>query len=254
MKRGSETAKGLRPSPTAGIGSTRQETSTHVPRGQTSNVRIRTIPLTTSTLGFTKHATVEPSTSIYQASSIAHHWNNGLNSFKELISTPESKGSVNSLYYSTKLTSTSAPIIPSSSSIYQPTSRESPARHRQGLSNELLAGVVAGGLTLLILIGLLLLAVIFKRRKTDGLVVAQSNTETSFDNLGFNGGRKISEYMDLTELELVRVKVSNTVKRKISTFTKDDQKTCRVSCGRLELVEVPANTNIDDDILLTAWV
>jgi len=32
-----------------------------------------------------------------------------------------------------------------------------------GLSNELLAGVVAGGLTLLILIGLLLLAVIFKR-------------------------------------------------------------------------------------------
>ena len=60
--------------------------------------------------------------------------------------------------------------------------------------------------------------------------------------------------MDLSELELVRVKVSNTVKRKISTFTKDDQKTCRVSCGRLELVEVPANTNIDDDILLTAWV
>jgi len=32
-----------------------------------------------------------------------------------------------------------------------------------GLSNELLAGVVAGGLTLLILIGLLLLAAIFKR-------------------------------------------------------------------------------------------
>lgn len=32
-----------------------------------------------------------------------------------------------------------------------------------GLSNGLLAGVVAGGLILLILIGLLLLAVIFKR-------------------------------------------------------------------------------------------
>lgn len=132
MKRGSETAKGLRPSPIAGIGSTRQETSIHVPQGQTSNVRLRTTSLTTTTLGITKHATVEPSTSIYQASSIAHHWNNGLNSFKELISTPESKGSVNSLYYSTKLTSTSAPIIPSSSSIYQPTSRESPARHGQG--------------------------------------------------------------------------------------------------------------------------
>ena len=60
--------------------------------------------------------------------------------------------------------------------------------------------------------------------------------------------------MDLSELELVRVKVSNTVKRKISAYTKADQKTGPVSCGRLELVEVPANTNIDDDILLTAWV
>ena len=84
--------------------------------------------------------------------------------------------------------------------------------------------------------------------------MAQSNTETSFDNLGFNGGRKISEYMDLSELEIIRVRVSNTVKRKISTITKDDQKTRPVSCGRLELVEVPANTNIDEDILLTAWV
>lgn len=60
--------------------------------------------------------------------------------------------------------------------------------------------------------------------------------------------------MDLSELELVRVKVSHTVKRKISTFTKEEQKSRRVSCGRLELVEVPANTVIDDDVLLTAWV
>lgn len=60
--------------------------------------------------------------------------------------------------------------------------------------------------------------------------------------------------MDLSELEIVRVKVSNTVKRKISTFTKEDQKTQRVSCGRLELVEVPVNTEIDEDVLLTAWV
>lgn len=255
MKSGSETVKGLRPSTVAGIGSTTQVTSSHVPQGQTSSVRIRTTPLTTSALAITKHATVEPSTSIYQGSSIANHWNNGRNSFTEVISTPETKGTVNSLFYSSKPTATSALVIPCSSSIYQPTSQqESPAWHRQGLSNGLLAGVVAGGLILLILIGLLLLAVIFKRRKTGGLVLAQSNTETSFDNLGFNGGRKISEYMDLSELELVRVRVSNTVKRKISTLTKDDQKTRPVSCGRLELVEVPANTNIDDDILLTAWV
>ena len=60
--------------------------------------------------------------------------------------------------------------------------------------------------------------------------------------------------MDLSELELVRVKVTNTLKRKISTFPKEDQKSRRVSCGRLELVEVPPNTDIDDDVLLTAWV
>ena len=92
-------------------------------------------------------------------------------------------------------------------------------------------------------------------RKTRGLVLAQSNTETSFDNLGFTGGRKISEYMDLSEFELVRVKVGNSVKRKISrAFPKEDQKTQRVSCGRLDLVEVPANTEIDSDVLLTTWV
>lgn len=60
--------------------------------------------------------------------------------------------------------------------------------------------------------------------------------------------------MDLSELELVRVKVTNTVKRKMSAFTKENQKTNRVSCGRLDLVEVPVNSQIDDDILLTAWV
>lgn len=60
--------------------------------------------------------------------------------------------------------------------------------------------------------------------------------------------------MDLTELELVRVRVTNTVKRKISAITKEDQKMRRVSCGRLELVEVPANTDIDSDVLLTTWV
>lgn len=60
--------------------------------------------------------------------------------------------------------------------------------------------------------------------------------------------------MDLSELELVRVKVTNTVKRKMSAFTKENQKTNRMSCGRLDLVEVPVNSHIDDDILLTAWV
>lgn len=134
MKSGSETVRGLRPSTIAGIGSTTQETSLHVPRGQTSNARIRTTPLTTSALAITKRATVEPSTSIYQASSIANHWNNGRNSFRDLISTPESKGNDNSLFYSTKPTATSAPIIPSSSSIYQPTSQESPTWHRQGIT------------------------------------------------------------------------------------------------------------------------
>ena len=94
----------------------------------------------------------------------------------------------------------------------------------------------------------------FFSRKSSGLVLTQSNTDTSFDNLGFNGGRKISEYMDLTELELVQVRVTNTIKRKISAFTKEDLKTRRISCGRLELVEVPANSNIDSDILLTTWV
>lgn len=134
MKSGSETVKGLRPSTVAGIRSTTQVTSSHIPQGQTSNVRIRTTPLTTSALAITKHATVEPSTSIYQGSSIANHWNNGRNSFTEVISTPETKGTVNSLFYSSKPTATSALVIPCSSSIYQPTSQqESPAWHRQGI-------------------------------------------------------------------------------------------------------------------------
>ena len=134
MKSGSETVKGLRPSTVAGIGSTTIVTSSHVPQGQTSNVRMRTTPLTTSALAITKHATVEPSTSIYQGSSIANHWNNGRNSFTEVISTPETEGTVNSLFYSSKPTATSALVIPCSSSIYQPTSRqESPAWHRQGI-------------------------------------------------------------------------------------------------------------------------
>ena len=85
-------------------------------------------------------------------------------------------------------------------------------------------------------------------------MLAHSNTQTAFDNLGFTGGRKISEYMDLSELELVRVRVANSVKRKISAITKEDLKTRRVSCGRLDLVEVPANSNIDSDVLLTSWV
>lgn len=134
MKSGSETVKGLRPSTVAGIGSTTQVTSSHVPQGQTSNVRTRTTPLTTSALAITKHATVEPSTSIYQGSSIANHWNNGRNSFTEVISTPETEGTVNFLFYSSKPTATSALVIPCSSSIYQPTSQqESPAWHRQGI-------------------------------------------------------------------------------------------------------------------------
>ncbi|XP_068689295.1 uncharacterized protein [Montipora capricornis] len=123
----------------------------------------------------------------------------------------------------------------------------------QGLPNGVLVGGLVGGSTAILLIGLLLLA-LYKRRKSSGLVLTQSITDTSFDNLGFNGGRKISEYMDLTELELVQVRVTNTIKRKISAFTKEDLKTRRISCGRLELVEVPANSNIDSDILLTTWV
>ena len=133
MNSGSETVRGLRPSPIAGMRSTNQETShTQVPRGQISNTRLGTAPLTTSTLGITKHATVELSTSIYQASSITSK--GGRNSFRELISTPESKGALSLLYYSTKPTSTSAPTIPFSSSIYQATSQESPARHTQGIT------------------------------------------------------------------------------------------------------------------------
>lgn len=162
---------------------------------------------------------------------------------------------VDVLSFDRKTIAKSSMIITPSSSIYNKSKiQDFATQHREGLPGEILAGSVAGGLTVLILIGLLLLAVILKRRKAGGLVVAQSNTEASFDNLGFNGGRKISEYMDLSELELVRVKITNTVKRKMSAFTKDNQKTSRVSCGRLDLVEVPVNSNIDDDILLTAWV
>jgi len=119
MQSGSQTVKELRPSPIAGLGSTKQE--------------IRTPPLTENSLGFTKHTSVEPSTSIYQESSVANYWDNGSNSFREFISTPESKGTVNSLFCSTK-PARSAPIIHSSLSIYQPTSQESPARHRQGIA------------------------------------------------------------------------------------------------------------------------
>lgn len=134
LKSGTETVKGLSPSPTAGIGSTKQERRTHVPRRETSNVRIRTTPLRTSTLVVTKHATVELSTSIYQASSIANYWNNGRSSLRKLVSRPESKGTVVSLFYNTKPTATGASIIPASSSIYQPTFQDSSARHRQGIA------------------------------------------------------------------------------------------------------------------------
>ena len=133
MQSGSQTVKELRPSPIAGLGSTKQEIRTHVPRGQTSYVHIRTAPLTENSFGFTKHTSVEPSTSIYQESSVENYWDNGRNSFREFISTPESKGTVNSLFFSTKLTR-SAPIVHSSLSFYQPTSQESPARHRQGIA------------------------------------------------------------------------------------------------------------------------
>lgn len=134
LKSGTETVKGLSPSPTAGIGSTKQERRTHVPRGETSNVRIRTTPLRTSTLVVTKHATVELSTSIYQGSSIANYWNNGRSSLRKLVSRPESKGTVVSLFYNTKPTAAGASIIPCSSSIYQPTFQDSSARHRQGIA------------------------------------------------------------------------------------------------------------------------
>lgn len=161
---------------------------------------------------------------------------------------------VNALYFDGKTISKSSTIISSSSIYHESKIQDSAKQHRAGVPDEIIAGSVAGGLTVLILIGILLLAVILKRRKKCGSIVAQSNTEASFDNLGFNSGRKISEYMDLSELELVRVKVTNTVKRKMSAFTKENQKTNRVSCGRLDLVEVPVNSHIDDDILLTAWV
>lgn len=161
---------------------------------------------------------------------------------------------VDALYFDGKKISKSSTITPSSSIYHESKIQDSAKQHHEGVPHEIIAGSVAGGLTVLILIGILLLAVILKRRKTGGSIVAQSNTEASFDNLGFNSGRKISEYMDLSELELVRVKVTNTVKRKMSAFTKENQKTNRVSCGRLDLVEVPVNSHIDDDILLTAWV
>ena len=133
MQSGSQTVKELRPSPIAGLGSTKQEIRTHVPR-ETSYVQIRTAPLTENSFGFTKHTSVKPSTSIYQESSVANYWDYGRNSFREFISTPESKGTVNSLFCSTTLASTGAPIIHSSLSIYQQTSQESPARHRQGIA------------------------------------------------------------------------------------------------------------------------
>ncbi|KAL9958684.1 hypothetical protein ACROYT_G035733 [Oculina patagonica] len=252
---GVKTVTTLRPSPSAGNPCCTQERRTHVRRQQTSDMQVRTTRLATNAFFITKHATLELSTGRHQASSIRNGWNSGHGPFKKLISTPESN-TIESTFYDANPTATGVVMNHSSSSaIYPVTPQGFSGRHGQaGLSSELLAGGVAGGLTVLILIGLLLLAVILKRRKTGGLVLAQSNTETSFDNLGFNGGRKISEYMDLSELEIVRVKVSNTVKRKISTFTKEDQKSRRVSCGRLELVEVPANSNIDDDVLLTAWV
>ena len=146
MNSGSETVKGLRPSVITGIRSTTQETSRQIPRGQTSNVSRKTTPLTNSALVVTKHATVEPCTSIYQASSVANHWNSGRNSFRELISTPESKSTVNSLFHSTKPTATSAPINPSSSSVYQPTSHESPARQGEGIMYTLVMNIILNSL------------------------------------------------------------------------------------------------------------
>jgi len=212
------------------------------------------MPLSTSESSTTEQPTTEFTRSPRQASSLANHSKSEHRGEQKLvISTPTKETSESPLDNINIGTTLAGASSVTSTAIYQPTSSGLSTPHREGLSNELLAGGIAGGLTALILIGLLLLAVI-KRRKTRGLVLAQSNTETSFDNLGFTGGRKISEYMDLSEFELVRVKVGNSVKRKISAFTKEDQKTQRVSCGRLDLVEVPANTEIDSDVLLTTWV
>lgn len=218
---------------------TEQERKTQSPQQRTTNTRSKTTPMATSELSTAKQPTVESTT-------VTRHLTSEQNMTR-------AETTVISSFSKIEKALTGVAGIRFSPTTRQSTYQGLSTPNNQGLSNEILVGGIAGGMAALISLGLLLLAM-YKRRQTSGLVLAQSNTETSFDNLGFTGGRKISEYMDLTELELVRVKVTNTVKRKISAFTKEDEKTRRVPCGRLELVEVPANTTIDNDVFLTTWV
>lgn len=128
---GVKTVKTLRPSPSAGNLSCSPERRTHVSRQQTSDLRIRASPLATKAFFITKHATLEPSTGILQASSITNGWN-GYDPFQKLISTPE-RNTIKSSFFDTKPTATSSVMNLCSSSIYQATSQESTAQNREGM-------------------------------------------------------------------------------------------------------------------------
>lgn len=131
MESGVKTVTTLRPSPTVGGPCCTQDRRTHVPRQQTSDMRVRTTRLATNAFFTTKHATLELSTGRHQASSIINGWNSGRGPFRKLISTPESN-TIESTFYDGKPTSTGV-VMNCSSSIYPATSQESSARHRQGM-------------------------------------------------------------------------------------------------------------------------
>lgn len=127
-----KTVKTLRPSQTTGSSFYGQERRTHIPRLQTSSVQVRSTPLATKAFFITKHATLQASTSIYQASSITNEWNNGHDPFRKLIiSTPECN-SIKPSFYDTKPSTTGVVQNPCSSSGYQAMPQAS-ARSREGM-------------------------------------------------------------------------------------------------------------------------
>jgi hypothetical protein len=79
--------------------------------------------------------------------------------------------------------------------------------------------------------------------------------EMSFDNLSYVGGggqgRRSSEFVDMTDFEVMRSNFVSSIKRKVSAFStsaskeNEQENSRKISCGRLSIVETFESTNVD---------
>lgn len=76
----------------------------------------------------------------------------------------------------------------------------------------------------------------------------------SFDNLSYDeeiGDRRNSEFVDMTDFEVLRSNIISSIKRKVSVFSnsaskENEQEVSRkISCGRLSIVETLESTSMD---------